>query len=238
MIVLSLPVAAVTYPQLALGGGYQCVVLVSNKTPFEWAGKFYLYQGQKARWSGTWAVNGKSYTGSDGFNIIVPGYGTSKIIITGDDTARSGYMEMSASGSSSTYDVVLSYFYQHFSNGKMDTSTGSPDADSYKTFYFPVEFSATTNTGFAWAPWLSYTNFEIIATLYVSADSGNVTIYTKKITFDGHKGQFINQLFPELNSADFRGYLKLESQNYFYLEVLRMDTTENGILFTSIPPGT
>jgi hypothetical protein len=212
--------------------------LVSNKTSFEWAGKFYIYQGSKQKWSGSWAVNGKSYTGSDGFNVIVPGHGTSKLLITGDDTARAGYMEMSASGNSSTYDVSISYFYQHFSNGKMDTSTGSRDADSYKTFYFPVELSATTNTGFAWAPWLSYYNFEIIATLYVADDSGIVTVYTKTTTFNGHNAQFINQLFPELNGTEFKGYLKLEAPNYFYLEVLRMDNTENGALFTSTPPDT
>jgi hypothetical protein len=227
-----------TWPQLALGGGYQCVILISNKTAFEWTGAFNLYQGYESAWVGNWSVNGQDFTGENGFTITLPSHGTMKIVIKGTDTVRAGYLTMYGSGYSSSYDVSIAYFYQYLTNGKLTTSTGSTDANSYKTFYFPVEASPSTNTGIAWAPdYSTPETFDMIATLYIPDESRVGQIYASKtIPISGHGGMFVDQMFPELSGTEFHGFLKIEAAYYFCLEVLRMDSAATGFLLTSTPP--
>jgi hypothetical protein len=221
------------------------VILVSNKTASDWTGQFFAYQGHKKAWAGTWRVNGQDYTGRPSFNVALHGYGTAKIVLTGDESRdpETGYLFMWGLGTSSAYDVSIAYFYNYFRNGKLTTSMGSNEGASHNLYYFPVEYSrpgsaAPVNTGIAWAPEYSTTpsTFEIKATLYLPNPSGTGQPYTSKnLTYTGHRAQFVSEIFPELQGTDFRGFLKLEADSVFFLEVLRMDTVDGGILLTSTP---
>lgn len=97
-----------TWAQLALGGGYQCVLLVSNKTASDWTGNFYVFQGYQQTWAGRWWVNGLEYTGSDYFVVNIPSHGTTKLVLTGEDPVRVGYMENHGSQFFSIWDVLIS----------------------------------------------------------------------------------------------------------------------------------
>jgi hypothetical protein len=43
-------------------------------------------------------------------------------------------------------------------------------------------------------------------------------------------------MFPELNGAGFKGYLVLQADYTFFMEVLRLDSTVDGFLLTRVPP--
>src|SRR5438105_9879171 len=98
-------------------------------------------------------------------------------------------------------------------------SNGSIEGAPHTTFYFPLEHSATAsgvvNTGIAWAPEISTTpkEFNMTATLYLTDKSGFGRPYASKtFPYSGHAAQFISEIFPELTTADFKGFLKLEAE--------------------------
>jgi len=234
-----------TWPQLVLGGGYQAVILISNKKSTEWNGQFFPKQGHEKAWTGTWRVNGNDYTGQDSFNIVVAPYTTTKVVLTGDNTVpvQSGYLFMWGTATSSAYDVSISYFYEYYKDGKLMMSNGSIESAQHTTFYFPLEYSTTAsggvNTGIAWAPEISTTpsQFNMTATLYLTDASGTGRQYASKtFPYSGHAAQFITDMFPELSGAAFKGFLKLQADFNVFLEVLRIDSTDSGFLLTSTPP--
>jgi hypothetical protein len=91
------------------------------------------------------------------------------------------------------------------------------------------------DTGIAWCPSSRSSDisdqFQILLTLF---DQNGVAVRTKPVTFTGHRAQFISQLFADL-TATFVGHLNIKSQDYMYLEVLRMETTDTGFQLTSTP---
>lgn len=54
---------AITYAQFALGGGYECLIFISNKTGSDWKGTIYVSQRFNEMWEGRLAVNGEDLTG-------------------------------------------------------------------------------------------------------------------------------------------------------------------------------
>jgi hypothetical protein len=245
VLILSFEVLAEarTWPQLALGGGYRAVILISNKKNTDWTGQFFPKQGHEQVWAGTWRFNGQDYTGQSSFNIAVPAYTTTKVVLTGDDAVpvQTGYLFMWGTGTSSAYDVSIAYFYEYYQGGQLMMSNGSIEGAPHTTFYVPLEYSTTAsgtvNTGIAWAPEISTTSpqFNIKATLYLTDVSGTRS-YTKTIPYSGHAALFITEIFPEVAVTSFKGFLELQADNNVFLEVLRLDTTESGFLLTSTPP--
>lgn len=54
---------AITYAQFALGGGYECLIFITNKTGSDWKGTIYISQRYNQMWEGRLAVNGEDLTG-------------------------------------------------------------------------------------------------------------------------------------------------------------------------------
>jgi hypothetical protein len=164
-------------------------------------------------------------------------------VLTGDDSlpVQTGYLFLWGSGNSSAADVSVAYFYQFVRDGKPVMSAGTTEGGVHAIYSFPVEYSPTgVNSGIAWAPEISTTPskpFNITVTLYVTDESGVAQLYgLKNLSFSGHAAQFINEIFPELSGTGFRGYAVLTAEYNVCLEVLRMDSVENGFLLTSTPP--
>jgi len=250
LLVCPLSCLATTYAELAIGGGYECVILVSNTTAFAWRGAFYLYQGLDQPWVGTWSVvNALKHT-ANSFVATVPGNGTVKLQIKGDDLVRDGYLRMYGEYPSTTYDVTLTYCYQFYLDGKLVMSTNSVDSSlAHKTFYFPVEISPDANTGLAWTSqeqnlYPGTGNFSINVSLWrddgspiLRGDNGSLVV-SKPIQFNGHRSGFLQDFFPELAGANLRGFIILDAPTAFYLDVLRFDSSPNGYgyLVTNTPP--
>lgn len=221
-----------TWPQLALGGGYECTMLISNKSDAAWSGRVSLKEGNNEKWSGPWRFNGQEGTGTGGFNISMAPKGTIKVRLSGDSATRSGYLQMQGAEPSSVVDLAVSYFYSYLVNDRLMESVGSSAGDPGRSFSFPVEKTTSANTGFAWAPNSVTTPFPIVLTLY---DANGRQVDKKTATYTGHEAKFFDQVF---NSVPF-GYLgriQVDSQELIYFEVLRLDQTETGFQLTSIPP--
>jgi predicted choloylglycine hydrolase len=221
-----------TWAQLALGGGYECTMLISNQSDAAWSGRVSLKEGNNEQWSGPWKFNGQEGTGTGGFNIAIAPKGTIKVRLSGDSATRSGYLQMQGAEPSSVVDLAVSYFYNYLVNGRLTESVGSSAGDPGRTFSFPVEKTASVNTGFAWAPASVTTPFPIALTLY---DANGNEVDKRTITYTGHEARFFDQVF---NSVPF-GYLgriQVDSQELIHFEVLRLDQTEAGFQLTSTPP--
>lgn len=221
-----------TWPQLALGGGFECVIIVSNLTNFTWVGIGQLQVGDEDPWATAWTLDGIPQAGFE-FLISLPERGTQKIRLGGDSQARSGYLEIFADLSSSSSSVSIQFFYE-FRNpeGALVDSTGSPEGSFDNEFGFGVERSSLINTGFALAPFFSLNEeFPILIKLF---DSFGNEVAETTITFRGHQAQFFNEVFPGVSSP-FLGSIEMEGQSTFFVTVLRQEITESGFQLTSIP---
>jgi hypothetical protein len=221
-----------TWPQLSLGGGYECTILLSNKRDSDWVGHFNLVQGSNGTWAGPWALNGQDRTGSSTFTVSISPRSTVKLLLSGDSETRSGYLHMFADGASSVDDMAGSYFYRYLSNGRLLESTGSAAAPAGKVFWFPVEKSATVNTGVAWAPGDVTARFPIAVSLF---DQGGNQVQQMALTFAGHEARFFSEIFNNVPDG-FLGRMRIESGENIHLEVLRLEYTESGFQLTTIPP--
>jgi hypothetical protein len=233
MLVFPIASHATIFAQLALGGGYEAVLLISNKTNYAWTGTVWVMRGYNEEWEGQWAVNGQSFTGMGGVPVALPPKGMVKLRLTGDSTTRAGYLEVSAGAGSRDVGVAISYFYEVRVKGVLQDTTGSPASAYGRRFFFAVERSSAIDTGIAWCPSPPYISnlFPMNLTLY---DQNGAVARQRSYMFMGHEAQFISQLFTDLPSS-FVGHLEIDSQDYIYLEVLRMEMNPSGFQLTSTP---
>lgn len=233
LILLFIPASAfaITFPQFAIGGGYECLMLISNKTSFPWTGDIYIFSGNDQLWPSSWYVNGVNFTGERGVSLEIPRNASVKLRFTGDSQTRTGYLEIYGTGSSSSYGVSIAYFYQFILGDDIITSTGSPPAEPSYVFYVPVEKTSLIDTGLAWSPYSSTSNFPIRLTLY-NSEGDPIGIFND--IYKGHESKLISEWFDIPNGV--RGHLRIEAWEPIYLEALRIDGTDNGFLLTSTPP--
>ena len=233
VLLVSSPAIAANYAQFAIGGGYESLIYVTNKTGFPWAGTVWIHRGMNQPWQTAWNVNGQRLTGFTSFNFNLNAHESAKFRITGDATTRAGYCEIEGNSSSYDSDVAVSYFYEYRVNGVLQDSIGDSESAWGDEFLVAVERSSLINTGFAWCPSSRYSTstFPMVLTLY---DATGAVHRTRNYTFSGHEAQFLHEIFPGL-ATDFRGHLLIECQGYMYLAVLRMEYTPTGFQFTSTP---
>jgi len=225
---------AITFAQLALGGGYEATLFLTNKSAFKWDGEIKIYQGNNQKWSYPWSVNGKDWSGNAGFSTTIDPKATKKYILRGDSTTRSGYMMITATGTGSSSDVAVAYFYNFYANGSLRDSVGSPQSAWDSKFMFTAEVSSAVDTGMAWCYGSAYAVSPFSIRLTAFDEAGN-TVTSETVTFDGHAAKFITQYLPKLPKS-FTGMILLESQNYISLEILRLELTADGFQLTSTPP--
>ena len=101
-------------------------------------------------------------------------------------------------------------------------------------FLLPVERSANVDTGFAWCPALLKGPFEVTITLY--REDGSV-YQSKTVTFTGHAAQFFAPLFDDV-PADFLGMMRIESEGFIHVAVLRIEYTDSGFQYAGAAPDT
>ena len=224
--------SAATFPQLALGGGYECIVIVSNKTNFDWDGTVSLLEGNAEPWSAPWTLDGMPLSPANQFNVSLPPKGTKKFVLGGEGEARAGYLEIDGELRSSIFDITVTFFYNFSVDGQLVDSTGAPEGEWDTEFVLPVEKAPGINTGFAWSPSFSTSPFDIVLTLF-DQDGNQVGIET--ITFTGHFSKFFDEIFKNLGDS-FLGSLLLESEGFIYLTALRLELTENGFQLTGVRP--
>jgi hypothetical protein len=224
-------------PHLALGGGYECVIVVTNRTRASWKGKASISQQNGSAWSGTWEVTGAQKAGSSSFSIELGPMATRKYVLKGDKDVRTGYLQIHSGLESQrgpNDSLAVSFFYS-FNNGpSLADSTGVTVSKLGTAFMFPVERRAAINTGFAWAP--ASVNNENLEELHLELYNRiGQRIQNVSVPFEGHRAQFFSEVFKNL-PEDFLGKVIVRANKSFLLTVIRLESTENGFQLTNVPP--
>ncbi len=224
----SLQSVAAVYPQLAIGGGFEVVLLLNNTSARAWTGTGFL---DGARWPAdrTWEMDGADMTGENSFEIDLSARETRKITLSStSDTPFSGWLALRATGDALPDDLSVSFFYNLSGETGLSDSTGVGRADFSTFFRFPVEQSETVLTGVAIrsvagngaALSLVGSDGELLETSQV--DSDDVGLVNE--LFEGVPGEFI-------------GSMVISSNVPFYVTVIRVEITESdGVQLTSVPP--
>jgi hypothetical protein len=227
--------AEIIIPQLALGGGYECIVLVSNKSDSGWFGSLESYQGREEPWKVNWRhplgiwVMGHVSTGMN----IYPNSTLKYRIFLNSSEVQTGYLAIDGNDGSEDDQLVVSYFYVYKdSQGHLIDSTGVPILDSGTSFVFPVERTPNINTGFAMAPGSVQDPFQVSLTLF---DQEGDEFQALEMDFEGHLSRFFSEVFEDV-PLEFIGMVRIDSVQPIYLTALRLETTETGFQLTSTPP--
>jgi hypothetical protein len=219
------------YAQLALGGGYECVVILNNKLASEFKGGVDLRKGNGETWDTPFRVNGQSASDSS-IEVTLPAFGSTRLLLQGEATARTGYLVVFGSGANTGSDVAVAFFYNFYSGGRLVDSVGVPPGSQSGRHMFAVEKTATVNTAFAWAPpWTPLPSFDITVTLY---DSAGNQVQQKTIPFTGHLAKYFTEIFDAV-PANFVGHVRVVSPQAIVMTVLRFETVGESFQLTSTP---
>lgn len=224
---------AITYPQLALGGGYECIVIISNKATESWDGEFRIRTGAGDVWNDPITLNGVDVTGAESAPINLPSNGSKKFVFGGDSEIRAGYLEIHADSPPEILNIAVSFFFNFHQGSKLADSTGVSSAAWSSRFTLPVEKTASVDTGFAWAPsGLVVSPYDVSVVLY---DAEGNLFQAKTLSLEGHLARFFSEIFDDVPEG-FVGRMTFQSQNGLYLTALRLELVDNGFQLTSVPP--
>ena len=232
LLLMPLMVHAATFAQLALGGGWEATLIVTNKTNSLWSGKIHARQGNDQRWNGAWSINSQDFTGADYMAFDLYARQTRKFILRGDSIMRNGYLKVEGNAGFPTSNIAMSYVCQLFEGGRVVNTTGVGESKTGDRFVFPVEIGPAVQTGYAISPHVVSSPFPIRLTLY---DNSGYIYGSALMTFYGQFAEFIYQRFPGVGN-NFVGYALVEAQGIIGLEVSRMEYGVGWALFTATPP--
>ncbi len=212
------------YPQLALGGGFEAVLLLSNQAPEPWVGRAELNSGM---WPGDrpWSLNGQDRAGEDGFQIVLEPGRTAKYTLTSSQGPFSGWLEIRSC--QPLAHLSTSFFYNFYSGGVLVDSTGVAPARGLHRQRFPVERSDSVNTGIA-----MQRSGEVLMTLYDSEGQEVESLVRKE-----QGARFFDEIFQGV-PPDFIGSVEVSSPNRVFLTVLRQEVISTSPLefqLTSVP---
>jgi hypothetical protein len=170
--------------------------------------------------------------------FTVPGNRVSRIVLSGDQTLRSGWIRLTLSGS---VHLIANAVFQTFIGSDLASEASVLESPSINNglIYAKVQ-SGVANVGVAFAN--SQTDANTISLTLFSQDG--FVAATRDITLpsNGHLAQFVTELFPQLGSSDFDGALSVHSSTPFSAVALRLSgdklatlpVAENGMYRPSI----
>jgi len=170
--------------------------------------------------------------------FTVPGNRVSRIVLSGDQTLRSGWIRLTLSGS---VNLIANAVFQTFIGSDLASEASVLESPSINNglIYAKVQ-SGVANVGVAFAN--SQTDANTISLTLFSQDG--FVAATRDITLpaNGHLAQFVTELFPQLGSSDFDGALSVHSSTPFSALALRLSgdklatlpVAENGMYRPSI----
>jgi hypothetical protein len=222
----------IVYPQLALGGGYEVALFLSNSTTTSWNGTVFLERGNGQGWYSAWNLNGIDRTGSSSFDVYLAPNATQKFVLTSKTGVSAGYLRITGKAGARVSDISSSFFYDVSVNGQLIDSIGIPAGVPSRQFICPVERNDEALTGFAWAPASPEAGFPIRLALY---DSSGTLIRSVTVSFEGHSALFFHEVFDSFPD-NFVGKVAVDSEAEIHLTVLRLCWTQSGFQLTSVPP--
>ena len=233
VIVITCPwLLAATYPQLVVGGGYECVIIIANPRATGFTGRLELRKGNGVLWNTPFTVNDQAYSGSSVPITLAP-FATGKFVLR-SNTLQIGYLDLLGREGSNGSDVAVSFFYNFLSGGTLVESTGIPNSSISRGHVFGVEHSSRVNTALAWCSFYPTDPFDITLTLY---DAAGVQVQQKVYPYTGHLPRYFTELFDNV-PAEFVGHVRMYSTPGLGLTVLRFEQVGNAFHLTSTPSKT
>lgn len=224
----------VTYPQFALGGGYEVVVLMTNKSDSAWDGRASLLEGNAKPWSSPWKLNGDSL-GRSNFDVKIPPGGTRRYVFAADGAARAGYFVISGALTSTTEDLEISFFYNLRDRGELVDAVAVFPGVAGQMFHLPVERSSTVDTGVAWSP-QSPIDPALSTTIFGSVyDNFGRLFSSLQSSYTGQTAKLINEMTPGI-PANFTGSISIVFGQPVHLTAFRIERSGTGIQLTSLRP--
>jgi len=153
------------------------------------------------------------------FTFTVPGNRVSRIVLSGDQTLRSGWVRLTLSGS---VHVIPSAVFQTFigANLASEASVLESAATTTGLVYVKVR-SGASNVGLALAN--AQTSPNTVTLTLFNSDGFKVEERLVTLSANGHLAQFVTELFPSLASvSDFDGSLSVHSSTSFSALALRL----------------
>lgn len=215
----------ILYPQLALGGGFEVVLIVTNRSGAAWEGRAELDGGAwpPAR---QWTLDGMDRTGQSGFDIVLGPNQTRQFVLRRSGDAVSGWLEIRPRPSFDAAVLATAFFYNFLIGGQLEDSTGVAPARVSTAVRFPVSRAARLNTGLA----VRRAGAPVTFTLY---DQSGTQRQETTTVFDG--ALFFDDLFFGVGD-EFTGAVEVRCPRGFFIVVLRQELLPaGGFQLTSIP---
>ncbi|HEU5239023.1 MAG TPA: hypothetical protein VFU37_17970 [Pyrinomonadaceae bacterium] len=163
------------------------------------------------------------------FTFTVPGNRVTRVVLTGNDTLRGGWILLTLP---SSVDLGVSAIFQTVNGSTVTAEASVLESTPGKNGLVYVKQSSTTRVGVGFANSQTTTN-TISLTLF--NNDGSV-FASRDITLgpNAHKAQFIDELFPQLVlGADFDGALAMHSSMEFAAMALRLTSGKLATLAVS-----
>ena len=154
------------------------------------------------------------------FTFTVPGNRVTRVVLTGDQTLRGGWIQLTLS---SAVDLGVSALFQTVNGSTVTAEASALESIPNKNGLVYVKQSSTTRVGVAFANSQTTAN-TITLTLY---NKEGFVFAFRDITLgpNAHKAQFIDELFPQLAAGtDFDGTLGMHSSQEFAALALRLNS--------------
>lgn len=231
-------------PQFVVGGGYDFVIIVTNKADSVKTIDFELLESYHRPWSVPFSVDGEPHRGNV-VRVTLPARSVQKLRLTGGQQAHAGYLRYTEDLDPWVFwnPLTTQFFYEYRQGGELIDSIGADTG--FATFgsnalAFPVERSAVINTGLALAPWSppGSSRISFSYTLRLFDRNGN-EIARRNFPFTGHEARFLDQFFPDV-PGEFLGWVLLEVSPAMFehvcITVLRLERSSNGFQLTNVRP--
>ncbi|RPJ59323.1 MAG: hypothetical protein EHM23_14455 [Acidobacteria bacterium] len=221
---------AITYPQIAVGGGCETVLTITNPADRDWIGRLHFLVGNDQDFPITLHANGEAIDA--GAPWTVRAKSTVRYVITGDQQLRNGYLKIERTSGPEEWELATSLFYRlRDTSGKTTDLVGTYAATASKRAVFPIDRSPTSDTGIALLP--SAGAFDPITFSLIGTDGATIQEVERIPT--GHEAIMAGQLFSKLPTT-FLGSVIVSSAQPIHLLVLRLEISGASIQLTGTAP--
>jgi hypothetical protein len=229
------------FPQFVVGDGYETVVLITNLERWPLSVKWVPMEKDGSPWKApiSYLVN-DSPVGQ--LPSTLEAKSTYKITFRGGSQLSVGMLLIKVYGK-----LLISYFYRFYApDGDLQTTVGSFVSRRSSTpaygAVFPVEESSTSHTGYAISNHDgSVPKYNPLIIELVLYDSHGNAVASDSVQYTGQISEFVFQRFPSI-SGGFLGYMEIVARTStgstpsVVFEILRMDLTKKGFLYTVVKP--
>jgi hypothetical protein len=165
------------------------------------------------------AASANGAAAASSFTFTVAGNRVTRIVLTGDETLRGGWIQLTLPAS---VDLGVNAIFQTVNGSTVTAEASALEATPSKNGLVYVKQSGALRVGMAFANAQTTTN-TITLTLF---DQDGLVFASRDIALgpNGHLARFIDELFPQLSGTDFDGALAMHSSLEFGALALRLNS--------------